>query len=358
MTVSVMILLALLQIVPATASAVMSPSAATGPAEADLSIRLLDIPAKTQNDPRARTYIIDRLAPGSEIKRRIQVENNSETAQTIRLYSGAARIDSGVFVGEDAGVRNELSTWTTLAEPELHLGTGESAEVLVTIKVPTDAPEGEQYGAVWAEMRSAADKGGVVQANRVGIRVYLSVGPGNGPPADFTITSLTPSRSQENEPQLSALVTNTGGRALDITGELSLTDGPGGLSAGPFSVQSATTIAPGKTQNVTFTLPRELPNGPWTAALKLKSGLLERKASAPVTFPDAGPGPGETIVPIQEESNQWLPVAAIAAALLIALIAAALLIQRRNRLRRTASAQENAAAGTRRANRQRTGATK
>lgn len=355
MTVSVMILLALLQIVPATASAVMNPSAAKTPA-GDLAIRLLDIPANTQNDPRARTYIIDRLAPGGEIKRRIQVENNTATAQTVHLYSGAARIEGGVFVGEDAGVRNDLSTWTTLAEPEVKLGPGESAEVLATIKVPGDAPEGEQYGAVWAEMRGAADKGGVVQASRVGIRVYLSVGPGNGPPADFSIASLKPSRGQQGDPQISALVTNTGGRALDITGELSLTGGPGGLSAGPFSVQSSTTVAPGENQNVTFTLPKELPNGPWTAGLKLKSGLLEREASAPVTFPDAGPG--ETIVPIQAESNQWLPVAAIAAALLIALIATALLIQRRNRLHRTVLAQENHEAGTRRAHRQRTGATK
>ncbi|WP_458111733.1 DUF916 domain-containing protein [Arthrobacter sp. R1-13] len=355
MTVSVMILLALLQIVPATASAITNPSAATAPAKADLSIQLLDIPASTQNDPRARTYIIDRLAPGGEIKRRIRVENNSAATQTVHLYSGAARIDGGVFVGEDSGVRNELSTWTTLADPEVDLGAGESAEVLVTIKVPANAPEGEQYGAVWAEMRSAPGKGGVVQASRVGIRIYLSVGPGNGPPADFSIASLTPSRSQEGDPELGALVTNTGGRALDITGELNLTAGPGGLSAGPFSVQSATTIAPGKTQKVTFTLPRELPNGPWTAGIKLKSGLVEREASAPVTFPDAGPG--EPIIAVQNDNNQWVPVAAVAAAVLMTLIATALLIQRRSRLRRTAS-EETPQPGTRRANRQRTGASR
>lgn len=356
MTVFVMIVLALSQTGPAMAATVTAPATATpAPAPAGIGIRLLDIPASTKDDPRARTYIIDRLAPGSEISRRVQVANNTGTAQSVRLYSGSAHIEGGSFIGDDAGAKNDLSTWTTVAQPQIELVSGASAEVLVTIKVPADAAEGEQYGAVWAEVRSAADKGAVVQANRVGIRVYLSVGPGNGKPADFTITSLTPARDSEGNPQLSALVTNTGGRALDISGELSLTGGPGGLSAGPFAVQQAVTIAPGKTQNVTLTLPRELPNGPWTAQIRLKSGLLERQASAPVTFPDAGPG--QAVAPVHEDDTDWLPWLAVAAAVLIVLAAVttALLARRRLRLRNAAAAP---AAGSRRAHRQGTGVTR
>ncbi|GII28554.1 hypothetical protein Pmi06nite_19960 [Planotetraspora mira] len=33
------------------------------------------------------------------------------------------------------------------------------------------------------------------QVRRVGVRIYLSVGPGNPPPTDFTIESLTAQRS-------------------------------------------------------------------------------------------------------------------------------------------------------------------
>lgn len=357
MTVFVMILFALSQTAPATAGVVAIPGETTAPAvPAGIGIRLLDIPTSTKDDPRARTYIIDRLAPGSEIRRRVQVENHTGSAQTVRLYSGAAHIDGGSFIGEDAASRNDLSTWTTVAQPQIDLASGSSAEVLVTIKVPSDAAEGEQYGAVWAEVRSAADKGAVVQANRVGIRVYLSVGPGNGKPADFTITSLTPARDSAGNPQLSALVTNTGGRALDASGELSLSAGPGGLSAGPFAVRQAVTIAPGKTQNVTFTLPRELPNGPWTALIRLKSGLLERQASAPVTFPDAGPG--EAVAPVPADGNEWHPMITVAAAavlVVLAVLTIALLARRRRRLRLAAAAP---AAGTRRAHRQGTGVTR
>jgi hypothetical protein len=52
----------------------------------------------------------------------------------------------------------------------------------VRIAVPKNAPPGEQLGVIWAEARSTADAAGsVVQVNRVGIRIYLSVGPGGAP---------------------------------------------------------------------------------------------------------------------------------------------------------------------------------
>lgn len=153
------------------------------------------------------------------------------------------------------------------------------------------------------------------------------MGAGNGKPADFAINSLTPSRDANGMPQLSGLVTNTGGRALDVTGELKLSGGPGGISAGPFSVQAAVTIAPGNDQDVTFTLPRELPNGPWKAEITLRSGLLERQAAADVTFPDAGPG--APLATTGQEDNQWLPVAALVAAAIIALIIIFVLFRKR-----------------------------
>ena len=251
------------------------------PEPSGVGIRLLDIPAATQNDPRARSYIVDRLAPGITIERRIQVQNKSNSAQSVRIYPGAATIKDGSFIGGNDPAVNELTTWTSINQPQLDLPAGQEADVQVTINVPADAAEDEHYGVVWAEVRSTPAKGtNIVQASRVGIRIYLSVGPGNGKPADFTITSLTTARDTDGNPQLMAKVTNTGGRALDITGDLKLTEGPGGLSAGPFPLQQATTISPGDKQNVIFTLDAELPNGPWEAHLRLKSGLIEHETSA------------------------------------------------------------------------------
>lgn len=266
-----------------------------------LELRLLDVPSDAAHDPRALCYIIDRVAPGAEIRRRVQIVNHTGTQQLVRLYPGAATIRDGSFIGEAAGADNELSSWTTLEARQLELPAGGSAEVLTTIMVPRVAPEAEHYAAVWAEMSSAghgAQAGSVTAINRVGIRLYISVGPGNGRPPDFAIDSLTAARDTLGNPKLSAFVTNTGGRALDISGKLTLDDGPGQLSAGPFEAGKASTLAPGEGQEVFFSLPPEITSGPWTATVELKSGLLERTGSASVSFP--GEGSAVAAVPVQE----------------------------------------------------------
>jgi hypothetical protein len=71
------------------------------------------------------------------------------------------------------------------------------------------------------------------------IRLYLSVGPGGAPAANFTIDSLTAKRTPDGHPTVLARVHNTGGRALDMNGTLRLVDGPGALDAGPYPPTSA-----------------------------------------------------------------------------------------------------------------------
>ena len=80
----------------------------------------------------------------------------------------------------------------------------------------SDAAPGEQYGAVWAEVNSGTDpSSGVVEVSRVGVRLYVSVGPGGPPAADFTIDSLSAQRATNGDPVVVASVHNTGGRALE-----------------------------------------------------------------------------------------------------------------------------------------------
>ena len=283
-----------------------------------IGIKLLDIPEATQNDPRARSYIVDQVDPGTLIERRVQVQNNSDSDTTVYVYVGAANVDGGNFVGEANPSKNELTAWTSLEHSELHMSAASSIDVLATIDVPFDASEGEQYAVIWVEQRSApVDGSSIMQASRAGIRIYLSVGAGNGSPANFEVGSLTPSRDDSGAPTLSALVTNIGGRAVDISGDLTLANGPAGLSAGPFSVQQATTLAPGDSGEVVFTLSDELPNGPWDATLALKSGLVEREASATITFPDAGVG--DTVAP---NESPMLLIALVSSGAVLLLLAA------------------------------------
>jgi len=82
-----------------------------------------------------------------------------------------------------------------------------------------------------------------------------------------------------------ATVHNTGGRALDLHGTLELSDGPGGLNAGPFPAKLGVTLGIADTEPITITLNKQLPAGPWHARLILLSGLNQGTAQATLTFP-------------------------------------------------------------------------
>ena len=309
---------------------------AAGADQGSIGIRLIDVPESAAADPRARLYVIDHLAPGTTISRRVEVSNTSDAAVDVSTYAAAATVDGGSFVGSDGRTVNELSQWTTVSPEARTLAAGAVATVAVTVAVPADAAPGEYYGVVWAETGSAPSAGnglaesGVFVVNRVGIRMYISVGPGGPPAADFAITSLRASRSADGAPQVAATVVNNGGRALDIGGSLTLTDGPGGLTAGPFDATLGVTLAIGSTEDVRVVLDPQVPNGPWTASLTLRSGLTERNAVAVIEFPTAGSAAPVTV----DDGSVWNIVALLAVVAAV-LVAAALIMMRVTRKRRT-----------------------
>jgi hypothetical protein len=252
-----------------------------------IGLRLIDVPVDTQSDPRAQVYIVDHLAPGTVIHRRIEVTNSTNAVAHVALYSAAATIANGSFLGAAGRTPNELSTWTTISPNVSDIPAGGNVTATVNVIVPHDAAPDEQYGVVWAEVQTdPTSHGGITQVSRVGIRIYLSVGQGGPPAANFTITSLTAKRAANGQPIAIATVRNTGGRALDMNGTLQLTAGPGGLSAGPFPATLGTTLAIGDTEPVTIALDKRVPAGPWDAEITLRSGLIEHSARATITFPD------------------------------------------------------------------------
>ncbi|NMN97462.1 hypothetical protein [Antrihabitans stalactiti] len=316
---------------PVASSQPADPS--TPPAPTGLGVRLLEIPVDLQDDPRAQTYIVDNLPPGTTITRKIDIQNNTGAYQSVDLYPGAATIrETGGWETEAVSEVNELTTWMSIDKTKLDMNAGEADPVTVTIAVPKDAPEGEQYGVVWAQIKGPDPGGsGAILVNRVGIRVYLSVGPGNGPPANFKIDKLTPRRNDAGIHEVVAEVTNTGGRAVDLGGDVTLTEGPGGLALGPKRA-TAVTVAPDKTAQVVFSLGTTLPAGPWTVTVALHSGLLHKTATATLTFPDSGVGESVSITEPQESSPLWTAVfvgAGIGALVVAALLGVTLFLRRR-----------------------------
>lgn len=305
--------------------ALAQPSAPTD--TPGLGIRLLEAPIELANDPRAGTYIIDNLPPGTDITRRIEISNRTGAPQSVEIYTGAAHLDKeDGFVLEEGAAVNELTTWMSVDRPVLEIADGDVADLTVAIRVPPDAPEGEQYAVVWAQIAGADPLGsGARVVNRVGVRTYLSVGPGNGPAADFTINTLTAQRNSEGVPEVTAEFTNTGGRAVDVSGQLTLNGGPAGLSAGPFSSVIAT-VAPGEQGKAVFALDAQLPDGPWTVTAELASGILHRQEAGTLTFSPTGTDDLESRSAAQSATNNWT-WAAVAVILIAAL--GLLLIRRR-----------------------------
>lgn len=303
--------------------------------EGAIGLQLLEVPVSRQDDPRARIYIVDHLAPGTSIQRKVLLSNSTGLPADVSLYDAAAEIKNGVFTGSPGRTANELSIWTSLDTTGLTLAPSGTSEVTVSIAVPEDAAEGERLGVVWAEVSSNdAGAGSVTAVNRVGIRIYLSVGPGGEPASDVEIESMAAARNPQSLPVVRALVRNTGGRSLDLSGELSLSDGPGGLVGGPFQTNSPTTLLPGQSGQLEFVLDRQLPAGPWKARLEVFSGLLRETVEADITFPSDANAVNAP-VPAELPGLNWITGAAIILFLLVfaALMLLVLRHRRRNRLK-------------------------
>ncbi len=311
-------------------TATLAPPAAgySSPARRDdgghLGFRLIDVPAARVDDPRARTYIIDAVKPGASIRRRMEVNNATGAMQTVELYAGAATVTDNTFTAADDRTANELSSWVSLETPVLEIPAHTKEAVWATISVPKTASKGERYAAVWAQVSGKREPGrNVIQVVRVGIRIYLDVGPGGELPTEFRIDHVTVHREAGQWPVIAATVHNVGGRAVDMVGSVSLSNGDGAIKAGPFKVTNGITILPGGSGEVTVLLDRPLPPGDWDVELTLQSGTVERKVSTRLTVP----GP----VPVKQPRRWWLYLAAGAAVALAAGVALFLILRRRTR---------------------------
>ncbi|MFF0657297.1 hypothetical protein [Micromonospora tulbaghiae] len=249
---------------------------------AAVGVRLLDAPVNRRDDTRAHKYIVDHVQPGTTIRRRIVVENASKVRRDVDVYPAAAEVTDKGFGFPPGRAENELSSWISVDRDRVELGADDETTIRVTIRVPEKAEAGERYAVVWAET-AGSDGRTVKQVARAGIRVYLSVGPGGEPPSGFEVAPLVGGRDADGTPFVAAEVHNTGRRALDLTGELWLAEGPGGLSAGPVRAEARTLPLDGRT-TVRVLLDRRLPDGPWQARLELASGWTKRTANGEISF--------------------------------------------------------------------------
>jgi len=248
----------------------------------------------------------------------------------VAVYPDAASITGGAFIGAPGHTKNELSTWTSVSRPVLDIAARSTAIDTVTITIPPDASPSERYGVIWAEVVGAGT-GNITLVSRVGIRMYVAVGGNNPPATNFTVDTMTAQRDPSGRAVVQAQVHNNGGRALDLSGTLTLVKATGALTAGPYRVKLGTTLAPGQSEPVTVALTDDVTDGPWDATLKLNSGLLHKTYTARITFPrHAGATPG-VVARTATGGTSALPylIIGIAAAMLVALAGGFIVLRRR-----------------------------
>lgn len=263
-----------------------------------IGIRLVALPTGPSSDLLARLYLIDRLAPGTRVSRQVQVSNSTREIADVAVYAAGAGVSRDGFTFAPGRVQDQLSGWTSVSREVLRLRPGTDAVETVTLRVPKDASSGEKYAVVWAQVAAASSAHrGLVLVNRVGIRMYVSVGLGGLRPPSFTIGPLSAKRSTTGEPFVAVTIHNTGEGPLVISGSLTLSNGPGGVRGGPYPVTLSSSLAPGRSELATAVLSKQLPDGPWKAAIRLVSGPTARSATATLTFPGAAGAPPQPSSP-------------------------------------------------------------
>src|SRR5436190_17437758 len=138
-------LLSVLVVAGALVAPVTTSSASTDRAHPGLGIRLLETPTALAKDPRAHTYIIDHLAPGTVIQRKIQVVDGTTNPLRVALYAAGARITKGLWSPFPGTTPDELSSWVNVQPGGVALAPNQSTTAEVRIAVPKDASSGERY---------------------------------------------------------------------------------------------------------------------------------------------------------------------------------------------------------------------
>jgi hypothetical protein len=233
-------------------------------------------------DPRSQVYVADVVKPGATLTRHFTVSNGTASSLPVQVYPDAATIGGGSFAPADGQTPNELSGWTTVSPDSATIPANGTASGTVTVRVPADAEPGERYGVVLAQYVAPA-RGGTVQVARAGIRMYVFVAGPSSPVSAFSIVSIRNAGDTDQGPTVGVGVVNTGSRALDFGGEVTLV-GPDGRKAGPVGPASALTLAPGERGEVLFAPGKKVSGGPWKASATIRAGLVNHTESGTVTF--------------------------------------------------------------------------
>ena len=142
-----------------------------------VGIRLVAVAGASPRNPLASSYVVERLAPGRGSLAKWRSTTTPIGAWMFRCIRPLRPSCGAISSSRRAEAETSFSRWTSVSQDVVHLGRGSEAFETLTINVPSSASSGERFAVLWAEV-SAPPAGGITLVNRVGVRMYLSIGPG------------------------------------------------------------------------------------------------------------------------------------------------------------------------------------
>jgi hypothetical protein len=128
-------------------------------------------------EPLTKGWIIEKMNPGEQVKRKVLVSNSTSEEKTVLLseedyYAG----DQGAYSYTDKETLKSVGTWLKLEKNEVTLPANQATEVDLTITVPKDVKPGEYSGVIALQEISKEVKAGTISfVSRVSTRIYITV---------------------------------------------------------------------------------------------------------------------------------------------------------------------------------------
>lgn len=235
----------------------------------------------------APTSIAESAAPGAVVTRMLVAYNDSASSVDLDVYAASAdeSPDDGFTIRPDRE-QNELSSWTTLTPAHLSLAPGQTAPVTLTVAVPSDATASERHAVLWSQTAGQPDSTGSVTATRVGMRLRVAVGGGNGPTPQFSLGTPVVTSTPDGR-RITVGLHNFGRATLRPRATLALADGPDDLRVDPLTVTTDDVAADGRT-TLSFPLDEVIPPGQWHLTVTVTDGPTSHTTDTTTELPAAG----------------------------------------------------------------------
>lgn len=219
-------------------------------------------PSAAQGISMSPTRLFFSGNPGKEIQQTVTMTNNSDKdfIFNIHVQDWKRDLSGNKIYFEPATLKHSNSSWVSTRETSIQLRSGETREIIVTLKVPATASPTEVTNSMLFFSQIESQKDETQKDKNIGIRALFEFGlhvyytPEGNTNQDLEILSMEQTAKQANKNELLAIrIQNTGNVVSDASIELELTNKSSGkeINLDPISIS----MMPGTEQIVYFPLP-------------------------------------------------------------------------------------------------------